>query len=117
MADFSNRVAEPWDANENPDVVWLDGFKGDAITVPTFVFGRLTGIGQTYGLHYLSALVYDDQNHLNPTQCEGLLDEIDFVLALVNDPVLESNVGGVRAAVVSCIRSSPPCDLVIELES
>ena len=115
---FGDRFEPSAHDHDNPDALWLDGTEPEAATtVPPFVFGRLTGIGSTYELHYLGSLAYDQQSRLNPTQAEALLDEIDFVLALVNDPLLRSAIDPVRETVTACIRSSPPRDLLIDLES
>jgi len=115
---FADRFdASNYDAEANIDALWLDGLEGEATSVLPFVFGRLTGIGQTYELHYLTALTYDEDNRLSPTQCQGLLEEIEFVMELVHDPLLRSHVDPVRAALIGCIRSAPPRDLIIAIES
>lgn len=115
---FANRFdASNYDTEGNLDAIWLDGLEGEGTTVLPFVFERLTGIGQTYELHHLTSLTYDEDNRLNPTQCEGLLAEIEFVVELVDDPLLRAYVDPVRAAVISCIRSAPSRDLIISIES
>jgi hypothetical protein len=38
-------------------------------------------------------------------QCQGLLDELEFVRSLVNDPVIERYVPGILERVAGCAQS------------
>jgi hypothetical protein len=117
MERYADRFEAPG-VDGNPDLIFIDGSPSDAQAVPSFVFRRLTAIGVAYKLHYLgSVLYYDEENHFDPTQVAGLIDELEFVGELVQDPLLRAALPDVIDTLTRYVRSRPTSALVIHLES
>ena len=118
MDRFPDRFEVPPDVGENPDAIYVDGHLEDGLSVPSFVFRRLVGIGHAYGLHYLgSVLRYDEETRLEPVQCESVIEEIEFIGELVRDPLLVGALEPVLGFLSDYSRTRQTDALVIDLES
>jgi hypothetical protein len=59
----------------------------DALWLSARLFRRLTQIAQAYELHSLPLLDDPEPVLLNRPRCEGVVEEIEFVAALLDDPL------------------------------
>jgi hypothetical protein len=83
--------------NEQPDYA-------RGIEVPESLFARLIWLGQAYDLHVLSSTDLSGPVRLTTPQCESFLEELAFVQAVVNDPLLTKIIPVLQAEVSVCAR-------------
>jgi hypothetical protein len=81
--------------------------------IPERIAERLLALGHAYGLHYLSTLDSRRQNRLNADQAAGLVDEVQFVLRVVDDPALHEHLQPLLGFAERCFRSRNT-DLLLE---
>lgn len=72
------------------DIPMEDVPEAEWVFVPRGLFDRLLHLGRAYALHFASLLEGEADTELNSTQCEGILEELRFLGAVMNDPALES---------------------------
>ena len=61
---------------------------GEPVLMPESVFSRLTCIGQAYRLHYIAMFDLYSDRVFNKEQVASLMDELSFVLSVVDDQLL-----------------------------
>lgn len=76
----------------------------DAVSLPERLFNRLTAVASAYELHSLPLLGGSDPVTLNRSQCESLLDEVEFVAERLNDPLAVETAQRVANYVVTRLR-------------
>ncbi|MFC3884953.1 hypothetical protein ACFOU2_16350 [Bacillus songklensis] len=72
-------------------------------TIPESIFSRIMFIGRAYTLHYLSVLEPGREFDLNKTQAQAFIDELHFLLSIVNDRILDHYVNPLIKFVESII--------------
>jgi hypothetical protein len=65
----------------------------------------LLTLGRAYGLHHLATLDGAGQNRLNADQATGLLEEVQFLLRVVDDLALREHVRPLLDLAERCGRS------------
>ena len=93
-----------WNEEAADRVVWL----------PERVFRRLVAMGQAYELHVLSLLVGVDAMRVNHLQATVLLEELQFIIELVNDSTVRDACERIGRVAQTCIAGAGGLDLVIE---
>jgi hypothetical protein len=93
-----------WDGDAPDDVIWL----------PERVVRRLAAVGDAYELHILPLLAGSAVVRLNHLQAATLLDEIVFLVAVMNDPVVGGACHQLSNVAQRCATSSGRFDLVVE---
>ena len=93
-----------WEEESAERVVWL----------PERVFHRLVALGRAYELHVLPLLIGDDAVRLNHLQAAVLLEELQFLAELINDPNVRDACERVGRIAQTCIAGGGRLDLVIE---
>lgn len=116
MDRFADRFDSQLYATEEPVGIGLASeHRDDWLYVPEPVFVRLLHLGAAYRLHQLETLLNRPyvEVELNGTQCAGLLDELGFIAAVINDPLLVPVLSDLQTRVVACAQS-PDGLLVID---
>lgn len=86
----------------------------EQVLLPERIFDRLCRIGAAYELHHLQSLKVDQLNRLNRSQTESLIEEVGFVVSIVDDPALRHYIPILLRMAELCLRSGKPCELLIE---
>lgn len=100
---YADRFDRAMYADEEPVHLWLvESTDTRDAWIPEPLWHRLRMVAAAYDLHLLPVLDgSSDPVFLNATQCAALVDEIDFVAALVDDPLLMTELAAVRHLVTS----------------
>lgn len=61
---------------------------GEPILMPESIFSRLNFVGQAYSMHYIRMFDLYSDKVFNKTQVVSFIDEMNLVLAIVDDKVL-----------------------------
>lgn len=77
------------------------------------LFHRAQLIGKAYDLHVLPGIEVYDETHLTKAQCQAMVDEIEFVIEVVNDPLLRTSVKPLHDASLECSRSPFDARLIV----
>jgi len=110
------RDDEPWAValvQTGRPVDWGSALPDEEAYIPERIAERLLALGRAYGLHYLSALDGRRQNRLNADQAAGLVDEVQFVLRVVDDLALREHLRPLLDFAERCGRSRD-IDLLLE---
>ncbi len=102
--------------HDEPILLFLVESRGaeEDCSVPERLWHRLHAIASAYELHLLPVMGWSsDPCFLNATQCESLIDELEFVGAVVDDPVLHGVVRDV-VGLASRTRGASKAALGIE---
>jgi len=87
---------------------------GEPVTIPESIFLRLTLIGRAYSLHYVPMIdLYSDNQTYNRRQLCTLMDELLFILRIVDDTVIEHFACPILKLLQEIIRSSTDDSLCI----
>jgi hypothetical protein len=73
--------------------------------MPENLFVRCQLIARAYSLHLLPSINYNESISLDRTQCQGLIEELEFIQFVVNDPLLETYLRPLKEIVLQCARS------------
>jgi hypothetical protein len=113
MDRFADRLDPALYATEEPvGIGRASQHRDDWLYIPEPLFMRLLHLGAAYRLHVLETLLNPYvEVELNGTQCAGLLDELVFIAAAVNDPLLGSVLTELQDRVAACARS--PDELLV----
>ena|SRR6266540_3470274 len=84
------------------------------IWIPDRLFARMQHVGKAYELHVLPRLDPYARNSLGREQVESLLDEIEFLDKVVDDPVLRVQLEQLRSVALKVVREPIRTELVIE---
>lgn len=84
------------------------------VWIPERLFARMCFIAAAYEFHVLPGLDGYDRNTLRPEQVETLLDEVEFIGNLVEDPALLEQLEKLRRVAQVVTRQHRPADLIIE---
>jgi len=105
--------------SENPVVVALSSQPlAEGLAIPSSVFYRLVALGHAYNLHILGqVLSWNEEQKLNASQCETLLDEIDLIAGVLDDALLRNHLPGLRDLVERAARSQGREELVLDLDT
>jgi hypothetical protein len=77
-----------------------------AVEMNESLAARLQLIGKAYKLHHTSQIdIYEDVS-FNNVQCEGLIEELNFVQQTVNDSLLHQYLLDIIALARKCILSN-----------
>lgn len=60
----------------------------DAVWVPERIIDRLVAVGRAYELHFVPMIADAAAVYLNAVQAAGLSEELEFIMGLVDDPLL-----------------------------
>jgi len=82
--------------------------------VPERIFDRLCRMGAAYELQHLQSLKVDQPNRLNRSQTESLIEEVEFVGSIVDDPALRHYIPNLLRIAELCLRSGKPRELIID---
>ncbi|HEY8562081.1 MAG TPA: hypothetical protein VIL74_17035 [Pyrinomonadaceae bacterium] len=73
--------------------------------MPERLFVRCQCLAQAYSLHLLSSINYYETTSLDRTQCQTLVEELEFIQFVVNDPLLESHLPRFKEIALQCAQS------------
>ena len=96
-------VPEEWWQENDKDIAW----------VPETLFVRAQAIASAYNLHLLPTIDIYKRTDLNKKQSETLLDEIDFINKVVNDPLLVEWLDKIKSNALKVVRSSKQIVVII----
>ncbi len=81
----------------------------DGVDVREVAFGRLQALGHAYGLHILSDVVEPyELVVLDPLQSESLLDELAFLVSIVDDNVVRAAAALIQPVAEASARRRIP---------
>lgn len=75
------------------------------VLIPETIFMRIKLIGQAYEMHYISMFELYDDVVFNKMQMNTLVEEIQFLQSLVDDPVMQHFLALLRNLSEEIIRS------------
>ena len=84
------------------------------IWIPDRLFARMQHVAKAYELHVLPRLDPYARNSLRREQVESLLDEIEFLGKVVDDPVVRAQLEQLRNVALKVVREPIRTELVIE---
>lgn len=84
------------------------------VWIPGQLFARMQHIAKAYELHVLPRLDFYGRNSLRREQVASLLDEIEFIGHLVDDPALRPQLERLRDVALKVARNPIETELVIE---
>lgn len=112
---FSDRLVpdtyrrdEPWGValvRAGRAVDWASAQPDEQASIPEGIAERLLALGRAYGLHQLSTLEGAGQNRLSGQQATTLVDEVEFLLRVVDDSALREHVKPLLGFAIRCSRS------------
>jgi hypothetical protein len=124
MSRFNNRLDPATFENDvEVDVVvvkagaeldWSQILPEEQVLVPERIFDRLCRIGAAYELQRLQSLKADQPSRLNRSQTESLIEEVEFVASIVDDPALRHYIQPLLRVAELCLRSGKAYELIIE---
>jgi hypothetical protein len=82
--------------------------------MPESLFNRCQSIGRAYSLHLLPSINYCQPVRLSKAQCQRLVEELEFILSVVNDSLLGEYVPKFKDSVLSFVRLPFEAEAVIE---
>ena len=89
------------------DVEWL-------ADMPERLFNRCQSIAHAYSLHLLPNINYYQPTRLSKSQCQTLVEELEFIQSVVKDPLLENYLPGLKESVLRCVRVPFEVEAIIE---
>jgi hypothetical protein len=101
---------EPVGAGPAQDAGKYEGW----IWIPGRLFARMQQIAEAYELHVLPGLGFYDRNVLGREQLESLLEEIEFIGNVVDDPAIHPQLEQLRNVALKVVRAPTRTELVIE---
>jgi hypothetical protein len=96
---FSDRFDESTYADDPLTHVFATGRIDEAIEIPERIFDRLAHLGRAYELHLLPLLGGHEPVGLNATQVGALIDELELLCSVTQDPIVERWAQELRAFV------------------
>ena len=78
------------------------------VSIPERLFVRMKYLADAYELHVLPGLETYAENVLNRERAETLIEELEFLATVVNDPLLLPHIAALRDAALQCTRSPFP---------
>ena len=118
--DVPERFADRFDpdvSSDDPPVgvgVLTDSTEEWVAWIPERIWERVLGLARAYRLHILGLFEGEERFELNPPQIESLLDEVQFLAAIVGDDLLRNHLEAVRSAAARVIGDPVLVGLVIE---
>ena len=110
------RQDEPWGValvRAGQAVDWLSSLPEEQAFIPEGIAERLLALGRAYRLHQLSTLDGVAQNRLNSLQAASLVDEVEFLIRVVDDAALREHVKPLLGLAVRCSRAKD-AELLLE---
>ena len=98
-------------------VYQVDESEPDALWMSERLFSRLVRIAEAYELRTLPWLGGSDPTRLGRSQCEDLLDEIEFVADRVDDPLLSDLCRVLDDYVSARLRTAPGSAVTVTFEA
>lgn len=83
-------------------------------SLPEPLFVRAQAIASGYDLHLLPNIDRYEETRLNQTQCETLVEELEFILTVINDKLLASIIRPFIETLLRVARSPEGLEVVIE---
>jgi hypothetical protein len=117
MTDFADRFDPTTYEDAEPIGIGIESSPvDDWLFVPAPIFDRVLAIGAAYDLPTLGQLIARGQvTSLDATQCEGLLQELEWVGTLLADPLVVKVVRQISRLAAICTRTRDE-HLVFDLE-
>ena len=78
------------------------------VSIPERLFVRMKYLADAYELHVLPGLETHGDNVLNRERAETLIEELEYLGTVVNDPLLLPHIAALRDAALECTRSPFP---------
>ena len=75
---------------------------------------RIHALGSGYELHTIRNLSTTQPNRLNRLQAQNLMAELEFLIAVTNDPVLQNHSRAIVEVARRCAASGTEAELLIE---
>lgn len=74
--------------------------------IPESIFSRMVCIGKAYRLHYLSSFSLYENYELNSPQIQSMIEELEFILVIVNDSLIHHYIYLLLKLLKDCIFGS-----------
>jgi len=85
------------------------------VSISERLFVRMKNLADAYELHVLPGIETYGDNVLNRERAGTLVEELEFLATVVNDPLLLPHIEALRDAALECTRSPfPDSELGIE---
>ena len=78
------------------------------VSIPERLFARMKYLADAYELHVLPGIETYGENVLNRERAGTLIEELEFLATVVNDPLLLPHIEALRNAALECTRSPFP---------
>src|SRR4051812_9820216 len=75
------------------------------LEVPVTLFARMTIVGTAYQLPVVGAIDARGETRLDRPRCEALIAELEFVLSLLDDPLMHAVVERIQDVVAEAART------------
>ena len=75
------------------------------VEMPERLFARCQHLAQAYSLHLLPSINYYETTSLDRTQCQTLVEELEFIQFVVNDPLIENYLRRFKEIALQCAQS------------
>lgn len=73
--------------------------------MPERLFARCQHLAQAYSLHLLPSINHYQSTSLDRTQCQTLVEELEFIQFVVNDSLLENYLPRFKEIALECAQS------------
>jgi hypothetical protein len=85
-----------------------------ALDVPEMLFARAKLAAAAYQLPLLPGIKIQKQTRLDGDSCESLLQEIEFLQAVLQDPLMDAILAPIEQIILRCIHSEGKLQLILE---
>ena len=75
---------------------------------------RIHALGSGYELHAIRNLSTTQPNRLNRLQAQSLMAELEFLVAVTNDPLVQKYSGAIIEVAYRCATSGTEKELLVE---
>ncbi|HEY7677679.1 MAG TPA: hypothetical protein VIG69_11435 [Candidatus Methylomirabilis sp.] len=124
MGRFDDRLDASAYAHDEPFLVgliapgtkpeWASASAQQVAYVPERIMLRIHALGSGYELHAIRNLSTTKPNRLYRLQAQNLMAELEFLIAVTNDPVLQEHSRAIIGVAYRCAASGTETELLIE---
>jgi hypothetical protein len=101
---FTDRLDPATYAADEPVGAGTSDDYSDWVYVPDRLFDRVQHLARAYDLHVLPSLHPHRRNELNHDRITSLIEELEFLVEVVNDPALVAAIAVIRDAALRVLR-------------
>jgi hypothetical protein len=117
MADYSDRFVASTYSDDEPVLFSVTAENRNdrfSVSMPESLFARAIKLGAAYNLHLLPTLEVYGETSLVKAQCATLLQEVRFVVEIVNDSLLRQHLSELISALERCAHAPGLSGMLIE---